>query len=250
MIWEYNLDEIQKGYHEDEESYVCIICGEVFKKGLIYKVGDNLYDALGAVKIHFKLKHKSIVEYLLNQESSVTGLSDMQNKLLNLLLNKKSDKEISKELGIAQSTVRNHRFKLREREKQSKMFLALMQSLEEETNKPIGKSDKGKLEEVPVSATMVDYRYNITDKEYEKTIASYMDENGALKNFPSKAKKKIIILSEIIKSFKVNIEYSESEVNRILKRIYEEDYVSIRRALIEYGFMDRSDDCSVYRVRE
>jgi len=36
----------------------------------------------------------------------------------------------------------------------------------------------------------------------------------------------------------------------ILKRIYEKDYVYLRRALIEYGFMERPADCSVYRVRE
>ena len=250
MIWEHDLDEILKGYYESDKSYNCVVCNKSFNKRQIYSIQDNLYDALGAIEHHFKEQHGNMAEYLLNQELNVTGLSDIQRKLLGLLLEKKSDKEIGKELGVAQSTVRNHRFKLREREKQAKMFLALMNSLEEETNKPIEKSDAGKLEEVPSSATMVDYRYNFTDKEYEKTIAAYMDKNGALKQFPSKAKKKIIILSEIIKNFKVDIEYSESEVNRTLKRIYEEDYVSIRRALIEYGFMDRSDDCSVYRVRE
>ena len=39
-------------------------------------------------------------------------------------------------------------------------------------------------------------------------------------------------------------------VKILLKRIYEEDYPSLRRALIEYGFMERTADGSVYRVRE
>ena len=129
------------------------------------------------------------------------------------------------------------------------MFLALMQSLERKTRSSIGSSDAGAIEELHVSATMVDERYNITEQERLKTIQTYMDENGALKQFPAREKKKIIVLREIMKNFKPEAEYSEREVNRILMRIFEEDYPSIRRALIEYGFMDRSRDCTVYRVR-
>ena len=62
--------------------------------------------------------------------------------------------------------------------------------------------------------------------------------------------KKIIVMKEVIKNFKKDAVYTETEVNRILKRIYEEDYPSLRRALIEYGFMERTADGSVYRVRE
>lgn len=39
------------------------------------------------------------------------------------------------------------------------------------------------------------------------------------------------------------------EINRVLKRIFE-DYATIRRALIEYGFIDRSNDCTKYWVKE
>ena len=77
-----------------------------------------------------------------------------------------------------------------------------------------------------------------------------MDENGALLQFPAREKKKIIVLREIVKNFKADREYSEKEVNRILERIYARDYPTVRRYLIEYGFMDRSKDGSVYRVKE
>lgn len=76
-----------------------------------------------------------------------------------------------------------------------------------------------------------------------------MDDTGALKNYPAKEKKKIIILAEISKNFSKGKNYSEKEVNVILKRIYE-DYVTLRRALIEYGFIQRSNDCSSYWVKE
>ncbi len=76
-----------------------------------------------------------------------------------------------------------------------------------------------------------------------------MDETGAIKTYPSKEKKKIIILKEVVKNFSKGKIYSEKEINRILKRIYE-DYASLRRALVEYGFIERSNDCSGYWVKE
>lgn len=249
MIWNYELDEIINGFAETKDHYYCVMCEKTFEKGRIYKEKDLLFDAQGAVKAHIDNEHGNTASYLLQQTSAVTGLSDIQNQLLQYLLEGKTDKEIGEKLGIAQSTVRNHRFKLREKEKQAKLFLALMESISRETSRPISKSDTGDIEELRESATMVDDRYSISDQERKKTIATYMDENGALKQFPAREKKKIILLGEIIKNFKVDTEYTEADVNKVLRRIYEEDYPTIRRALIEYGFMDRSSDCTKYRVK-
>ncbi|HKM35985.1 MAG TPA: DUF2087 domain-containing protein [Lachnospiraceae bacterium] len=249
MIWEYDLNEILTGFQEDQDTYHCVICNECYEKGKIFQEQDGLYDARGAAMQHMKKKHRNMAYYLLGQELSLTGLSEIQNKLLSMILEGKTDQEIGKELGIAQSTVRNHRYKLREREKQAKLFLALMTSLEEETNRNIAKSDTGLIQEIHNTATMVDDRYMITDKEVTKTLATYLDENGALLQFPAKEKKKIIILREIMENFKKDTEYSEAEVDKVLKRIFE-DHTTLRRALIEYGFMDRSDDCKIYRVKE
>lgn len=249
MLWNYKIEELKRGYHEAEGEFCCVMCGEKYEKGRIYEVQELLYDAEGAARRHAEKEHGGIAAYLLEQELSLTGISEIQRQLLVCLLNGKSDKEIGKELGIAQSTVRNHRFKLREKEKQAKLFLAMMEQLACRTEKTIEKSDTGNLEELHASATMVDDRYSISDVERQKVVQTYMDGNGALRQFPSKEKKKIILLGEIIKNFKPDTEYSEKEVNRVLKRIYEQDYPTLRRALIEYGFMDRSDDCSVYRVK-
>lgn len=250
MIWNYELNELINGYAENQEDYSCVMCDQKFEKGRIYEMNSQLYDAKGAVCQHIKDSHTDIASYLLAQTAAVTGLSEIQNQLLTCLLQGKSDKEIGQQLGIAQSTVRNHRFKLREKEKQAKLFLALMQSIADKTNRSIENSDTGEIVEIHTAATMVDERYSISDQERKKTIATYMDENGGIKQFPAKEKKKIILLAEVIKNFKIDTEYTEAEVNKVLKRIFEEDYPSLRRALIEYGFMDRSDDCSVYRVKQ
>lgn len=248
-LWNEEIDIIVKGYKETQDSYVCVICKETFEKGRIYNCEDQVYDAFGAIKHHVKEKHGFIVDYLLNQNVDLIGISEIQNKILTLMSQGNDDKIIAQKLGIAHSTVRNHRYKLREKEKQAKLFVALMKSLEQKTSQPIQLSDEGKLEEVHHTATMIDDRYNITDAERKKVIKAYMDENGAITQFPAREKKKIIVLREIMKNFIKDREYPEQEVNKMLRRIYE-DYATLRRALIEYGFLERSEDCKIYRVKE
>jgi len=248
-LWNSSVEEIVLGYKEKKDSYSCTLCGTEYLKGHIFHFEDRLYDAYGAVKEHHKASHGFTVDYILRQETSMIGISEVQKEILMLMSEGKDDKSIAHIVGIAQSTVRNHRFKLREKEKQAKLFLALMMSLEEKTERTINQTDSGLIEEIHPSATMIDDRYNITVEDRDKTIKTYMNENGSLKQFPPKEKKKIILLREIMKNFKQNYEYQEQEVNKILERIYS-DYATLRRALIEYGFLDRSDDCRVYRVKE
>lgn len=249
LFWGATIDEVKKGIIENENEYKCIICEDVFQKGRIYEIKSELYDAKKAAEIHIEERHGSMLEYLLGMNSAFTGLSDIQREVLTFIAQGLSDKEVAAKLGVAQSTVRNHRYKLREKEKQAKLFLALMDLLSNNTNKNINKLDKEIICDAHKTATTLDDRYNITDKEKKDTIANYMDENGALKNYPAKEKKKIIILEEIVKNFSKGKTYSEKEINRVLKRIYE-DYASIRRALIEYGFIERTNDCNSYWVKE
>lgn len=248
-MWQSSLEELVEGYKDNKEGYTCVFCGESFVKGRIYQIGEELYDAYGAIRNHIANNHGETVDYLLSLNTNIIGISEVQQQILKLMSEGKDDKVIAKEVGIACSTVRNHRFKLREKEKQARLYLALMKSLEIKTSRAISHTDIGIIEEIHTSATMVDDRYNITDQEREKTIKTYMGENGRVKQFPVKEKKKIIILGEIMKNFVRNREYTEVEVNRVLKRMYE-DYPTLRRALIEYGFFDRSNDCKVYRVKE
>ncbi|MGL5766110.1 MAG: DUF2087 domain-containing protein, partial [Sarcina sp.] len=248
-FWNADIDEVKKGLVELEDSFKCIICEEEFTKGRIYESNSKFYEAEKMAKIHVEEAHSGVVAYLLGMNPTFLGLSEIQREVVKLMATGLSDKEIAKSLGVADSTVRNHRYKLREKEKQAKLFLSLMEKLEDNLKKNITIVGEEKLCDAHKTATMVDDRYNITDKERETTIKNYMDENGAIKTFPSKAKKKIIILGEVVKNFSKGKKYSEKEINRVLKRIYE-DFASIRRALIEYGFVERSKDCSEYWVKE
>ncbi|MBV7274263.1 DUF2087 domain-containing protein [Clostridiaceae bacterium UIB06] len=248
-FWNATMDEVKKGFTEREEEYKCIICEEVFEKGRIYEIQSELYDAKKAAEIHIGESHGSMLEYLLGMNSAFIGVSDVQRELIALISQGLSDKEVAQKLGVAQSTIRNHRYKLREKEKQSKLFLVIMDLLTNSTKKKINKLEEEVICDPHKTATNLDDRYNITDKEKEDTIKTYMDDTGALKIYPSKEKKKIIVLEEICNNFSKGKTYSEKEINRILKRIYQ-DYASIRRALIEYGFIERTNDCNRYWVKE
>ncbi len=66
-----------------------------------------------------------------------------------------------------------------------------------------------------------------------------------IKVFPAKEKRKYILLGMICLLFDKEKKYNEAEVNDILREVYD-DYVTLRRYLIIYGFLDRTLDGSSY----
>jgi hypothetical protein len=136
---------------------------------------------------------------------------------------------------------------MREKEKQAKLFLALMDLMNKEG---VREAKSGKLLQVHRTATMVDDRYVATEQEREEVLKNYFPDGleGPLKTFPKKEKRKLIILKHLMNRFEQKVTYTEKEVNAILKTA-QDDFVTLRRSLIEYGFMDRKDDCSTYWVK-
>jgi len=97
---------------------------------------------------------------------------------------------------------------------------------------------------------MPDERITITDQEREEFVRAYFKEgvDGPLSSFPKKEKRKIAILEQLILRFDPKRKYSEKEVNGILNNAFH-DHVTVRRNLIEYGFLDRCPDGSRYWVK-
>ncbi|MEB2301158.1 DUF2087 domain-containing protein [Lysinibacillus xylanilyticus] len=235
------IEELSRGYVDTGDAYECVFCKELFDAEEVFKLDDRLFTAKKAIQHHIENEHISVFEALLQLDKKDTGLSDIQTELLKLFATGAPDKEIVNSTSANSiSTIRQHRFKLKEKEKQAKVFLAIMQALE--TTKVYEPIHKG--------ATQVDERYAITVDEKEKVLATYFKNglDGTIESFPSKEKRKIILLQHIVKKFEVERKYKEKEINEILKAIYS-DYVSLRRYLIEYGFLDRSDDCTTYWVK-
>lgn len=244
MLMNASIEELKKGYSETDEEYICLLCGASFEKGIIFRDGDTLCEAVRYIRLHIEKEHGSVFESLIQLDKKLTGLTDHQNSLMKLFYQGRSDSEIQKEMNIGSaSTIRNHRFALKEKERQAKLFIALMELMKNR--------DKAANFVAPhKTATMVDDRYKLTTDENEKVIKNLFPKGpkGPIRTFAVREKHKLVILREISKRFESGREYSEKEVNEILKTAYE-DFVTLRRYMIEYGFMEREADGSKYWLK-
>ena len=246
-ITDATIQEIKNGFTHDRKNGVfsCLFCDAKFEEGIIYTIGKCFVDARKAAEMHIEEEHGSVFNVLLSEDKKHTGLTDIQKELLISFYNGISDKDISRATNTSPSTVRYQRFSFREKAKQAKIILALAELLEEKA-----KQEDDEFSQIHESATMVDERYMTTDTEIEEIVKSFFISLNPLilKNFSSKEKNKIVILKIIAKQFEPRKKYTEKQVNEILKTIHG-DYVTIRRYLIEYGFMGRTVDCGEYWLK-
>ncbi|MGY3749845.1 DUF2087 domain-containing protein [Vagococcus acidifermentans] len=223
------------GYQKEGNMFVCDFCQQTYEDGLIYTVGEHLADASYAMRQHILQVHGGVLQALIQLDRHETGLSEVQQQLLSYFAGHLKDDEIAERMGIRPVTVRNHRFKLREKKRQAEKFLAIMTLLEKNI-------DEG---EVPM--IIHDERFDISEEERQKVLANFLDEKGLAKQIPKKEKRKIILLQELIKRFDRQRNYTEKEVNQVITTMFS-DYVSIRRYLVDYGLLARTLDGAVYWV--
>ena len=235
MSLDYPVEVMEKGYIEENRYYRCLLCGEEVEKGIIYPVGDVLFTDWRYMEHHIERTHGSVFERLLSGGKEQTGLSDQQSKLLSLIYAGKTDKEIQQELKIgSMSTIRNHRFSLRKKEKQAKTLLALMNLVKRQ-------------QEIVTDEPNID-KPNEKSFEPSTELARYFsEEDGRLKTLRMKEQEKNRLLAEIALLFKPNKVYSEGEVNAILVTIFE-DYMLLRREMVDRDVLTRNAEGSAYRL--
>jgi len=249
MISNYNdlnIDTIKNGYifQPETDCYICIECGIEYEKGEVFPVENRYFTAEKMIKHHIQSQHGNRLNTLLSLDKKLTTITDNQKEVLSLMASGISNKEIASQLKLSPSTVRHMRFTMKEKAKQAKIFLALYELTFEATD-----GDET-IAPIHPHATMVDDRYKITTDEELDIIERMFSSLDPLilKTFSTKEKKKIVILRKIASKLDQNRHYTEKDLNEILKSIYH-DYVTLRRYLIEYGFMDRSKDCSDYWLK-
>ena len=246
LFWNASVEELKRGYIVKDNAYVCLLCGERFEKGIIYTHEGTFYDAERFTRVHIETTHDSIFDYLIGLDKKLTGLTDHQNQLLRLFYQGKSDKEVQETMKIGSiNTIRHHRFALKEKERHARLFLTMMELLREK--------DQYAPAFVPPhkTAKMVDDRYDVTREEQAEIVKKFFtdDPEKRLRKFPPKEKQRLIVLREMTKRIDSEQIYSEKEFNQILQAICD-DYVMIRRYLIEYGFVDRTPDGSAYWLKK
>lgn len=245
-----SVEALKEGYgsKEDGQAYVCHGCGAAFALGEVFPVEDRFFDAKRAVEAHVASAHGGPLALLMADDSKYVALTDKQRTLLDLFARGVPDGEIARAHGLSPSTVRHQKFMFREKAKSAKVYLALYE-LAFAPAAPAAAEDA--LMPIPDAAKSVDERFVITEKERAQVHKNNFISLKPLrlKNFPVKEKKKVVILVEIAGQFEAGRRYGEKEVNAILKEIYPSDYVTLRRYMIEYGFMDREVDGSAYWLR-
>ncbi|KAF6576717.1 MULTISPECIES: DUF2087 domain-containing protein [unclassified Paenibacillus] len=246
LFWNAGIEELKRGYIRQGEQVICLLDGQRFEQGIIYQDQGVFYDAERYMRLHIERTYGSVFDYLIGLDKKLTGLTDHQNRLLQLFYQGMGDADIQKETGIGSaSTIRNHRFGLKEKERQAKVFLTLMELLKEKDRHAPA------IVEVPIGARMVDERYNITEDEKQKVLTKYFPNgtDGRLKTFKMQEKHKLIVLREIAGRFMKGQIYHEKDINAILQEVYD-DYVTVRRYMIEYSLLDRKPDGSEYWLKE
>lgn len=242
-FWQASVQEQMQGFTEHAKQLQCLLCGQEVEQGRIYPVEGLLYDAKRYMRFHIEQDHGSVFEHLSHLDKKLTGLSDHQAALLRLFYQGLSDMQIQREMGIGStSTIRNHRFVLKEKERQARVFLVMMELLNEQDQRA-GKrttslAHNGKTEQAGGSS----------GDDAKKIILKHFPEGskqGRLQKLPRKQSHKRIVLGEIAKRFEPNRFYTEKEVNEVLKDVYE-DYVTLRRYLIDFSFLERKADGSAY----
>jgi hypothetical protein len=73
----------------------------------------------------------------------------------------------------------------------------------------------------------------------EMILETFMP-GGKLAFMPHKQEQIVTILAELVRKFEPGKQYAEREVNVILSEA-NEDYATLRRCLVDYGYMSRSD---------
>ncbi|MFD0050564.1 DUF2087 domain-containing protein [Actinomycetes bacterium NPDC127524] len=246
LFWNASLQELKQGYILKSGSYICLLCGERTENGVIYQHESIFYEAQRYMRVHIEMEHGSVFNYLIHLDKKLTGLTDHQNHLLGLFYQGKNDKDIQQEAGIGStSTIRHHRFALKEKERQAKIFLAMMELLKEKDQHAPAFVSPHK------TAKMIDSRYDITQEEQADIIRKFFPDgtDGRLKRFPPKEKQRLAVLREIANRLETEKVYDERNLNQILKEMFD-DYATIRRYLIEYGFIDRNPDGSKYWLKK
>lgn len=87
--------------------------------------------------------------------------------------------------------------------------------------------------------------------DYRTKLKRYYTEEGTLIQYPQKRPMRILALIRIAEQFHAGTQYTEKEVNELIKSsIAFNDVEMIRRELYEYQFLGRQRDGSAYWAEE
>ncbi|MGE5652752.1 MAG: metalloregulator ArsR/SmtB family transcription factor [Bacillota bacterium] len=161
-------------------------------------------------------------------------------KLVGLLaLRPTCGQELAEQLGVSTPTISHHIGRLKKldlvnsvRENNTVYYSINVQKLRDLTKAILANEEP--VEPAPMQRP----------DDRQKTLQNFMD-NGRVKEMPTQRKRRLYILEELLKSFSTDRDYTEAEVNEMIKARYD-DYCTVRREFIMFGYMERNN--GIYRV--
>ena len=82
-------------------------------------------------------------------------------------------------------------------------------------------------------------------EDARKVLKNFLNADGSLKQIPPQGNKLLIILNFIVDAFAFDTNYTEKEVNTLLRRFHL-DTAALRRYLVDNGLMERESDGTRY----
>lgn len=130
------IEDLMNGYIYDDNHrvFTCLFCGEIYEEDLIYKCEGQLCNARKAIEIHILKEHNSSFDFLLGLGKKYTGLSDRQKEIFEIFHNEKDNQFIAEKMGTTPATVRSYKFKMKEKLRQAKIYLAISNLIELENS--------------------------------------------------------------------------------------------------------------------
>ncbi|MGB7873465.1 MAG: DUF2087 domain-containing protein [Anaerolineales bacterium] len=83
------------------------------------------------------------------------------------------------------------------------------------------------------------------DERSRKVLVSCLEPDGTIKRLPSQTAQLKVILKYLVQAFTPGADYTEKEVNTIIRRFHV-DVSGLRRDLVDAGLLDRERDGSRY----
>lgn len=226
------IDDLKRGWHQTATALSCNYCDASWEPST----------AIETIEQHLTIVHGGNQSSLIHLDSRYNTLTAKQQNLLTAFATGIKDADLAKQFQLAAATIRHQKFTFREKAKQAKLYLAIYQSVFES-----GQTSND-LIALPEQPGIVDDRFAITEDEVAQTLKQYFDfdhEPLQLKRWPKKQKTIVMILTRIIDEIPLNKPLSEAELNAYLRPIYF-DYTTLRRYLIDYGFLKRTVDGRQY----
>ncbi|MCI1986345.1 MAG: DUF2087 domain-containing protein [Lactobacillus sp.] len=183
-----------------------------------------------AFATHLKTQHGGALTALL----AAGGLTATQQRVLAAVAKGQTDREIAEATGVSGSTIRQQKFRFRQKAAAARLYLAQYEAV-------FGPADSTvELLPVPTAASA----FNLTTASYERALHQYVDWHGThprLSHWPKKEAARVALCARIVEDFAFTQHYDRAAIKQCLSQWYP-DHSVLTRYLIDYGYLARTAD--------